>query len=153
MIFSSIMMKDKLYEVLYDKRWKARDEVFSQRLFYAIADAYCSANNVDLNREPNAGNGPVDFKISSGYTGRVLIEIKKSNNGKLVQGYETQLKAYGKAEATRHLIYLIVCISVNETQIKKIVGMRDSALARGDRAPEVFVVDARRRLSASKRRR
>jgi hypothetical protein len=66
--------------LLYREDGRARHEVFAQRLFFAVADAYCDANNVDLSREVNAGNGPVDFKLSIGYKGRILVEVKKSSN-------------------------------------------------------------------------
>lgn len=150
--FTKNIEENKLYEVLYGESGKPRDEVFSQRLFYAVADAYCSANDVDLSREPNAGNGPVDFKVSSGYKGRVLVELKKSNSSKLVHGFETQLKSYAKAEATSWLIYLIVRISDSEVLIKKVLQLRATALSKGERVPEVFVIDARRKPSASKRK-
>jgi hypothetical protein len=74
--FKKNIEENKLYEVLYSENGHPHLEVFSQRLFYAIADTYCQANDVDLNREPNAGNGPIDFKLSAGYKGRVLIEVK-----------------------------------------------------------------------------
>jgi len=78
--FKKNIEDNKLYEVLYGENGEPRPEVFGQRLFYAIADSYCAANDVDLSREPNPGNGPVDFKLSVGYHGRVLVEIKKSMN-------------------------------------------------------------------------
>jgi hypothetical protein len=143
---------NKLYEVLYKENGKPRREVFAQRLFFAVADAYCAANNVDLSREPDAGNGPVDFKVSSGYSGRILVEMKKSDNPKLVHGFETQLVAYQKAEATQESIYVIVRISKSESRIKTVLALRDEKIKQGVRVPEVFVIDARRKLSASKRK-
>jgi hypothetical protein len=64
-----------------------RPEKAAQRLFFAIAYAYCKANNLDVTPEADTGNGPVDFKVSLGFTGRVLVEIKLSTNTKLVRGY------------------------------------------------------------------
>ena len=43
-----------------------RHERFAQLLFYAIAAAYCEANDIDVSPESDAGAGPVDFKLSSG---------------------------------------------------------------------------------------
>ncbi len=77
-----------------------RPEKAAQRLFFAIAYAYCKANNLDLTPEADTGNGPVDFKVSQGFTGRVLVEIKLSTNGKLVAGYTRQLQTYQTAEET-----------------------------------------------------
>lgn len=65
-----------LHAHLYGSAGRRRHERFSQLLFFSVADTYCNANNLDLSREPNAGNGPVDFKVSGGYRQRVLVEIK-----------------------------------------------------------------------------
>jgi hypothetical protein len=149
--FKKNIEENKLYEVLYGESGRPRPEVFSQRLFYAIADTYCNANNVDLNREPNAGNGPVDFKLSAGYHARVLVEIKKSSNGDLLHGFQVQLAAYENAEATRESLYLILLVSDNEAPINDVMALRSAALAKGARVPDIVVIDARKRLPASKR--
>jgi hypothetical protein len=149
--FKKNIEHNKLYEVLYDESGSPRREVFSQRLFYAIADTYCNANEVDLNREPNAGNGPVDFKLSVGYRARVLVEIKKSSNSALLHGFKVQLSAYEKAEATEESVYLILRVSDNTGPIKDVFSLREKAAAKGASVPDVVVVDARKRLPASKR--
>jgi hypothetical protein len=149
--FTKNIEDNKLYEVLYTENGKPRREVFAQRLFFAVADAYCAANDVDLNREPDAGNGPVDFKISSGYKGRILVEIKKSTNSKLLHGFEVQLEAYKKAEATQEAVYVIIRMSKSEIGIKRVFALREKSLKAGLKVPEVFVIDGRRKKSASKR--
>jgi hypothetical protein len=106
---------------------------------------------VDLSREPNAGNGPVDFKLSVGYEGRLLVEIKKSNNPSLLHGFETQLDAYQKSEATQESVYLILRVSEKENAIKDVLALADKEKAEGLKIPEVVIVDARRVESASKR--
>jgi hypothetical protein len=143
--------ENRLYEFLYRDDGRPRHEVFAQRLFYAVADAYCEANNVDLSREPNAGNGPVDFKLSKGYTARILVEVKKSSNSDLLHGFEKQLPEYEKSEATFESIYLIVRVAESESRIKKVISLRDSKVAELKRVPEIFVVDGRKKKSASKR--
>ena len=149
--FKKLVEENKLYQVLYKDNGRPRGEVFSQRLFFAIADTYCKANDVDLSREPNAGNGPVDFKLSSGYKGRLLVEVKKSTNSELVHGFEKQLPVYEKSEATDESIYLIVRVSEGDSGIKSVWALREKLLQEQKRVPEVFVVDARKRRSASKR--
>jgi hypothetical protein len=149
--FKKNIEENKLYEVLYGESGRARDEVFSQRLFYAIADSYCAANNVDLTREPNAGNGPVDFKLSHGYHARVLVEVKKSSNSQLLHGYETQLTAYQKSEATEEALFLIMRVTDGEAGIKDVFALRENKLKEGLKVPDIVVVDARKRPPASKR--
>jgi hypothetical protein len=149
--FKKNVEENKLYEVLYGEGGRPRWEVFSQRLFYAIADAYCSANDVDLSREPDSGNGPVDFKLSIGYAGRVLVEVKKSTNPQLLHGFDVQLDAYQKSEATEESLYLILRMADGHAGIDDVLALRDRKLREGLRVPDVVVIDARMRLSASKR--
>jgi hypothetical protein len=68
-----------------------RPERCAQILFYAVADGYCAQNDLDLSREPNAGRGPVDFKISRGYVQRVVVELKLSSNPRGLDGLLAQL--------------------------------------------------------------
>jgi hypothetical protein len=142
--------ENRLYEFLYKDNGRPRNERFAQRLFYAVADAYCEANNVDLSREPNAGNGPVDFKLSSGYVARILVEVKKSSNSDLLNGFEKQLPEYEKSEATFESIYLIIRVAESESRINRVIALRDRKIADHKRAPGIFVVDARKKESASK---
>jgi hypothetical protein len=149
--FTKNVEQNKLWEMLYTDNGRPRHERFSQRLFYAIADSYCAANNVDISREPDAGNGPVDFKLSVGYEGRVLVEIKKSNNPRLLHGFETQLDAYQKSEVTQESVYLILRVSEKGDGIKDVVAMAEQKKAEGLKIPDVVIVDARKIESASKR--
>lgn len=149
--FKKNVEDNKLYQVLYKENGSPQKEVFAQRLFYATADTYCEANNIDLSREPDAGNGPVDFKLSTGYNGRFLVEIKKSNNPDLLHGFERQLPAYEKSEATQESMYLILRVAESESAIKDVFALREKQLQEGKKVPEVVVIDARKKPSASKR--
>ena len=126
-----------------------RHERLPQLLFFAVADCYCKANDIDLSPEVNSGRGPVDFKLSKGYAARVLVEIKWSKNTKLVHGFETQLEEYAKAEQTNTTMLLIVRVTESETSIKKIQAMQAEAIRQGRRAPEIKIVDGRMKDSAS----
>jgi hypothetical protein len=148
--FKKNVEENKLYQVLYGDGRPRREE-FSQRLFFATADTYCAANNVDLNREPNAGNGPVDFKLSAGYNARILVEVKKSINADLLHGFETQLPAYEQSEATQESIYLIMRVSEGESAMKDVLALREKKMEEGKKVPDVVVIDARKKPSASKR--
>ena len=149
--FKKNVEENKLWEVLYAPSGRARHERFAQRLFYAIADSYCQANDVDLTREPNAGNGPVDFKLSTGYKGRILVEIKKSVNPGLLHGFAVQLDAYQKSEATEESIYLILRLSDRDSAIKDVLALHEEKQKAGAKVPDVIIVDARKVVSASKR--
>jgi hypothetical protein len=102
--FRFLIEERRLSEELYAGQ-KVRPEKSAQRLFLVAAYAFCKANNLDITPEAETGNGPVDFKVSFGFRGRVLVEIKLSTNTKLVAGYSRQLEAYkGAEETTRGLL-------------------------------------------------
>ncbi len=149
--FTKNVEQNKLWEMLYAEDGRPRHESFAQRLFYAIADSYCQANNVDISREPNAGNGPVDFKLSVGYDGRLLVEIKKSTNSSLLHGFGRQLDAYQKSEATQESVYLILRVSEKENAINDVLALAAKKKAEGLKVPDVVVIDARKVMPASKR--
>ncbi|HEX5537233.1 MAG TPA: hypothetical protein VFX27_08565, partial [Sphingobium sp.] len=79
-----------------------------------------------------------------------LVEMKLST-GSVVHGYKTQLEIYKKASDTRAAIFVIMDIGKMGRKLRTIEKMKDDAEARGERASEIIVIDARRQSSASKR--
>lgn len=63
----------------------------------------------DINREPNNGRGPVDFKVSRGSTDKSLIEFKLASNSQLKRNLEKQIAAYERANGTQSSVKVIVC--------------------------------------------
>jgi hypothetical protein len=149
--FTILVEDNGLFKIFYDDARNLRHERFAQLLFYGVADSYCKANDLDLSREPNAGRGPVDFKLSRGYGARVNVEVKYSSNPMLLSGYARQLPTYDEAEKAYHSIYLIIRTTESTKAIDRVLKSRQKALSSGKRAPGVFVVDGRYRVSASKK--
>lgn len=147
--FKALVEANGLSVHFWDESKKLRNERFAQLLFFGIADAYCGAHNLDLNREPNAGRGPVDFKISHGYNSRVNVEIKYTSNN-IKKGYEKQLPIYDAAERTQYSIFLIIKTTESTQALDELKQFRIEQVAAGRRAPEIFVVDGRVLPSASK---
>ncbi|HEX4956152.1 MAG TPA: hypothetical protein VF017_22415 [Thermoanaerobaculia bacterium] len=148
--FGELVENNGLNELFYSDNGALRHERFAQLLFYGVADAYCSANNIDLSREPNAGRGSVDFKVSVGYKARVTVEIKYSSNPSLVRGFLSQLPIYNRAEKACESVYLVLQTRPSTTSIRAVVAARNSALAEDRRVPALYVFDAQRRPPASK---
>ena len=136
---------------LYDGTGVPLHERFSQRLFFAVADAYCKANNIDISPEANSGTGPVDFKFSRGYQFRVLAEIKLSSNQQVVHGFRKQLPTYEKSEKTNRSAYVVIRVDETKSRMQKVQRLYDKALADGKKVPELFIIDGRRKPTASKR--
>lgn len=128
-----------------------RKEKAAQRLVFAVADVYCKANNIDISPESDSGGGPVDFKFSSGYDGRLLVEIKLST-GKVVHGYSIQLGVYEDAARTFESILLIIDVGGLVPKLKTILKQKNKKAGEKKRTPEIMVVDAKIKPSASKRK-
>ena len=150
--YKELIENNGLYELLYDNDNKCKPERAAQILLYAVADAYCAANDLDLNREVNSGLGSLDFKISKGYNAKVCVEVKYSKND-IIKGYRYQLPTYNRAEKTDRSIYLVIRNTQNDSRkLKNLLNIEKEAFLENPRASKIIVVDARIQASASKRR-
>lgn len=147
--FRNLVEYNGLARVFWTDQRQVRHERLAQLLFYAVAEAYCTANNLDLSPESNAGRGPVDFKLSRGNSAKVLVEVKWSKNSKLVHGFTTQLEEYAKAERTDSMILLVVQVRDSDKNIEAIKRLEAAAILAGKPVPEIKVVDGRMKASAS----
>lgn len=151
--FTTLIEQNGLWELLYDDdRITPRREKAAQRLFFAVASAYCSANNLDLSPEADAGCGPVDFKVSQGAESKIIVELKKSSNNKLVDAFDSQVGAYVGAERPYASHYVV--IDVGRFTTKKREGLNRlhaDALRINGIAPHLWYVDATPQESASHR--
>ncbi|MEV6849995.1 hypothetical protein [Actinoplanes sp. NPDC051411] len=102
----------------------------------------------DVNREPNNGRGPVDFKVSFGRTSKALVELKLASNSHLRQNLLNQVSIYEKANETQKSIKVILFYT--EEQQAKVHTILAELKMRDD--PSVILIDARRdnKPSASK---
>jgi hypothetical protein len=147
--FRFLVEERRFSEELYHDD-QPRPEKAAQRLFFAVAYAYCKANNLDLTPEADTGNGPVDFKVSSGFTGRVLVEIKLSTNGKLVKGYTRQLDTYKTSEETINAYYVVVDVGQMGQKFEALLKAKNEASGRQDVTSPIVLIDGSRKPSASK---
>ena len=147
--FQFLIEKRRLSEEFYHEG-RPRPEKAAQRLFFAVAYAYCQANGIDLTPEADTGNGPVDFKMSKGFTGRVLVEIKLSTNPKLVAGYSKQLETYKDAEQTMRGHYVVIDVGKMGKKDETLLRLKNAQAKAGRPTSEIVLIDGRRRPSASK---
>lgn len=111
------------YKLLWDEGlYSPKSEEAAQLLFLGIVKNYCRANNIDISRETNIGRGPVDFKFSSGYENRSLLEVKLAKNGRFWRGLSTQLPQYLKSESIKLGYYLV--IAYNEKDFKRLSSIK-----------------------------
>jgi hypothetical protein len=148
--FKKMVETNRMSELLYNKD-KFKNEKALQRLFLLMADGYCNISDIVLSPETDYGAGPVDFKFSSGYHSKVLLEMKLARNSQLMHGIEVQLPTYLKAESTSKGIYMIVIANDHDEKLVNALWKRMKA----QNIPEsltqnIIVIDARKRNSASR---
>lgn len=107
------------------------------------------ATSYDVNREPNNGRGPVDFKVSKGAANKTLVEFKLASNSKLRQNLQHQVEVYEAANDTSKSIKAIMYFKETEFyKVQKVLkelnllGRRDVVLidARDDNKPSASYV-------------
>ncbi|WP_370695790.1 hypothetical protein AB0764_26870 (plasmid) [Priestia megaterium] len=142
--FNSFIVNNSGYKLLWNEiPLRPKKEEASQLLFFGLIKEHCRANNIDFSREVNQGRGPVDFKFSSGYQNRVLIEVKRASSSKLKQGLINQLPQYLESEGI-HLGYYVVIVQ-KEEEYKKISNLKGEAKKLSeelDKFIDIFVIDA-----------
>ena len=150
--YQDLIENNGIWKSFHNNDGTHKQESFAQMLFFAIANSYCEANNLDISPEPNSGNGPIDFKISQGFNDKINIEMKLSTNTKLLHGYKSQLAIYNKAEKTNQSKFVIVQLYDKDTaKIEKVYEHKRQNETIDDKLPDIVVIDATKRESASKR--
>lgn len=137
-----------LWKTLYASG-KRLPERYSQSLFFAVAHAYCKANNLDVSPEVDTGTGLVDFKFSRGFTTRVNVEIKLSTNSKVVEGYTKQIERYNEAEETSGGFYVVVDVGSMGRKDERLVEARNDAVKNKKDPTNVVFINGLKRRSAS----
>lgn len=148
--FRHLIEHSGLNKELYRTDGKARHESSAQRLFFAVAYSYCEANDIDVSPEIDTGNGKVDFKFSTGFKGRVLVEIKLSKNQNLVAGYFGQLDEYRAAQKTLRAYYIVVDVGRMGNKDKRLIAERNKARKSGKPLSELEFVDGKHKTAPSK---
>lgn len=147
--FTDMVENNDLKDLLWTGDSPRRERA-SQLLFFAVANVVCAANDIDISPETNAGGGPVDFKFSTGFKGRFLVELKLSK-GTVVHGYKTQLEAYKKSASTGEAMLLVIDVGGLGRKMKDVQKLKAAAEAKGEKTSAVRIVDAKRKASPSKR--
>ncbi len=145
-IFKDWVENNRGWEDIQNAPTKRREKSV-QRFVHLGAKNYLEENNIDMSPESDAGRGPVDIKLSRG-NDKTLAEIKLSTNPQYMHGYNEQVQEYGKAERTRNLIYVFVDVG-NPRRVETIRKTHENNLAKGIECPELVIVNAREKKSAS----
>ncbi|MFH1496206.1 MAG: hypothetical protein ABII82_00135 [Verrucomicrobiota bacterium] len=151
--FKFLIEEKGLQDLLFNESDAPKREGASQLLFFGVADAYCAASNLDISREPQTGRGPADFKVSKGYHERVIVELKLSSNGKYLDGLTEQLPTYLHAEKAAFGFLVLIKVGHHDLRLKKLGKLHSALTAEGKKLPELVVIDALKKPTASKLKR
>jgi len=127
----------------------------AQILFNIVADQVCQESNVMLSREPKTAPGAVDFTLGTGYDNKVVVEIKKSTNSNLLNGFSKQVTRYQESEAADSAVYVVVIVNSKnvsnpDSQLNKLKRMYAKKIKKSERVPELCLIDGLIHDSASK---
>lgn len=133
-----------------------RQEPRAQEIFHVAVLMTCKLHDVDVSPESDAGQGPVDFKFSSGWKRRALVELKFAKSSTFWDNLEQQTPAYLKAEGIS-CGYIVVIQHDQAHKQQAFIDRVNATVGRisvevGWKCEAVFV-DVTPRLSASKLRR
>lgn len=106
------------YLLFYNGGTPIKQEKDLQLMFKLV----CYGSKYDINREPNNGRGPVDYKLSYGAIDISLIEFKLAKSTKLKQNLKNQLEIYKKSNNTNNGLKVILFFTEDEEmRAKKII--------------------------------
>ncbi len=143
--FKKFVEDNRGWELLWNDDETPKPESASQTLLQGIIRHYCKAYNIDINREPNIGRGPVDFKVSHGYQLKMMLELKLVKNTKFWNGLLKQLPKYLEADSVDKGYFII--IACKDSDFKKLNKLQEMISRLRSSLPydiNAIIIDARR---------
>lgn len=148
--YRRLIEEQGLWKELWGKKGTFKNESAMQRLFFVVASAFCTANNLDLSPEPDSGSGRIDFKMSKGASDKAIVEIKKANNSHLRASLETQLCHYCVSESASEGYYVVLDPGYEDAAwYEKLEKDRVNLQSKYSLALHIEPIDAARRTSPS----
>jgi len=135
------------YKLFYDI--KTGERVKGEKDLQLLFGLVCSESTTfDVNREPNLGRGPVDYKFSKGSADKTLVEFKLANSKRLKSNLQNQVEIYQKANQTKSAFKVIIYFTKEEHE-RAINILNETGLAGKD---NIILIDGRmdNKISASK---
>lgn len=126
-----------------------------QRLFYMTAINFCRQNDIFVTPESSAGRGPVDFVFGQKWKDRALVELKLVRNSAFWDGIMKQVPAYARAEEIHAAFFVAVAYTDEEMSAASHDKVEKAAALASEKngiTISPLIIDARRKLSASKER-
>lgn len=151
--FKHYIEEQRGWSLLFSNDGSEKPEEAAQLVFLGMTQHYLRLFGVELDREVELGRGPVDFKVSAGAKIKLLIEIKKTHNGKFWNGLESQLPSYMKSDQCNNGWFVAIRYRDAKTSEKRMLEL-PSAVTRcavkTGKNLRFSAIDARPKESASK---
>jgi hypothetical protein len=151
--FKHFVEDQRGWSLLWNKDGTEKPEEAAQLLFLGMSQHYLRLFDVEVDREVELGRGPADFKIAKGTSCRLIVEVKKANNGKFWNGLDRQLPVYLQSDDCDEGWYLAIRYRSTKASAKRMrelpVRVNRAATATG-KDLRYLAVDGRPQLSASK---
>jgi hypothetical protein len=130
-------------------------EATVQGLFYLTAINFCRQNDILVTPESSAGRGPVDFVFGKKWKDRALVELKLVRNSAFWDGIMKQVPAYTRAEEIHAAFFVGVAYTDKEMAAASREKVEKAAALASEKngiTITPLIIDARRKVSASKER-
>lgn len=75
-LYSRFVVDQAGWKLMWNDDGSEKPEEAAQLAFLGVARNYCRTFGVEMDREVDFGRGPVDFKLTTGVSARLLIEAK-----------------------------------------------------------------------------
>jgi hypothetical protein len=140
------------WSLLHNSNGTIKNEEAAQLVFLGMAQHYLRLFNVEIDREVELGKGPVDFKASSGASIKILMELKKEDNGKFWNGLEAQLPSYLMSDDCDEGWYIVLRFRSNKAsdiRLRQLPGKIQQVATDTQKTLHYTIVDSRTHISAS----
>jgi len=143
--FKYVMEKRDGYDVFWDKN-KLRK--FKEPDVDKMIDLVFASSDFSIDKQVNNGRGSSDIKVSKGSADCTMIETKLAKNTHLEKNLLKQLNIYKEANNTNNGVYVILYF--DDSELKKVEGILKSLKMIEFVDEWIFLIDCRKKISASR---
>jgi hypothetical protein len=130
-----VIEKNDGYKLFYNKN----EVVGNEKDLHILFRLAWFSTGFSVDSEVNNGRGPVDYKVSKGFSDSTVVEFKLARNSKLKQNIKKQLEIYQEANNTKKGIKVILFYT-HEEELKVKQLLKELKI---DDKENIVLIDAR----------
>ncbi len=125
--FQNLIENQNLWRIFFTKdngKVKQVREFYSQMLFYMVCDSWLvsQSSNIKFTKEHNQTTKQIDFIFRISNKNTVRVNIKHTNNTKLLDAYEKQMRFLTTERSTQGLFVVLNC---KDKTIPQFIGVKE----------------------------